>query len=276
MGTLLTDVGKVVEIFLGGAGDRVQPATADDAFSTPPVGVMLTNAGSPDTGLGGRTGGDGVVGCSEPLVVRLSASSGTPTTAAKLYLQRLSADAGGASDKAERDPNGAGPCPLGYCLAEGPSGATALRYMTWEPQPPDAFTLHRDLDMAIGSSTALVDFVVAPVKAGRRYRLDSLLFFDANAAGGIDATISATDVLNQYSAFGEMFGTFPAALLASASPLTGGTRVGAAGPTRGFIRLTGMFTPASDCNVSVQASQHASNIAATTVYKESWMMIKEV
>ena len=272
---ILTDTGTVVELFLGGSQDRVDQAVVDDTFLTPPIGVMLTNAVSPASG-GGYTGGYCVVGCSDPMVVRLAASSGTPAASAKLYIQKSSGSAGGATDQAEIDASYTGPCPLGQCMPVGPTGATRLRYMTWEPQPPNGRTCQRSGDLTITSSTALATYASAPVKTGRRYRAEAFLRFSAGAAGGIDAMIVALGAAT-FSAegLGEVVSTWPTNALVNAGSCFN-ARVGAAGPTTGFVRLDVIFSVSADDTIVVQASQHVSDGAATTVHQQSWFRVTEV
>jgi hypothetical protein len=258
-----------------GAQDRVDLAVVDDVFTWPPIGVMLTNAVSPDDGMGGYTGGYCVVGCSDPMVVRLASSSGTPATAAKLYLQKADGTAGGATDQAD-EAVGA-PCPLGYCLSVGPTGATRLRYMTWEPQPPNSVTIQRSSDLAITGSTVLVDFASAAVKAGRRYRLEADLQFTAAADGGIKAGWAATASVSAHCVTGDLFETAPANAYVMGTQLTpGGYPLFATGPTVGHVLMDGIIHADADGSLSIQAAQNASKIAATTILKESWLRVTEV
>ena len=276
---VLNDVGTVVEDFLGGSGDRVAPAVVDSTFLTPPVGVMLTNAESTDDGIGGQTGGYCVVGCSDPMVVKISASSGDPAAGAKLYLQKGAGDEGGASDQAEIDSSYTGPCPLGNCLPVGPTGATRLRYMVWEPQPPNGVTAQRSIALTITSNTTLVDFAVAPVKIGRRYLVDAGIQFFAGAAGGIDVAYLPSAGLGGFQGFvaGQIFATTPAVTLAAALTSMGPIdRLGVAGPTDGFVRLSGLLECLADGTISLQASQHVSNGTPTVVNPSSWFRVTEV
>ena len=276
---ILTDVGTVVELFLGGSQDRVDQAVVDDAFLTPPIGVMLTNALSPDDGNGGTTGGYCVVGCSDPMVVRLVSTSGNPAASAKLYLQKSDGAAGGATDQAVVDASYTGPCPLGTCMPAGPTGATRLRYMTWEPQLPNGVAMQRSSDLTITSSTALVDFAGASVKAGRRYLLDAVAYFGAGAAGGVDVALGASAGLYAFEGFvaGQIFAEAPAAALSAVRSSMGvGTRLGAAGPTSGTVMLRGLVACLADGTISLQASQHVSNGTATTVTADSWFRVTEV
>ena len=273
---VLTDVGTVVELFLGGSQDRVDQAVVDDTFLTPPIGVMLTNAVSPASG-GGYTGGYCVVGCSDPMVVRLAASSGTPAAGAKLYIQKSAGSAGGATDQAEIDASYTGPCPLGTCLPVGPTGATRLRYMTWEPEPPNGVTAQRSVALTITSSTALVDYGGAPVKAGRRYRLEAELQVSCGSVGGIDVAWAASAGLDSAAICGQIFADAPAvALAAVVTGLGPGTRLGAVGHTIATARLCGILTFTADGIVSVQASQHVSNGTSTVVLAASWFRVTEV
>ena len=275
--TILTDVGSVAELSLSGSQDRIDLAVVDDTFLTPPIGVLLTNAVSPDDGNGGTTGGYCVVGSSDPMVVKLVSTSGQPAAGAKLYLQKSDGTAGGASDAAVLDATYNGPCPLGYCLPVGPTGATRLRYITWEPQPPNGVTAQRSISLSITSSTTLVDYASVPVKAGRRYLLEADLDFGANAAGGIDVAWAIVGGFSNALVQGEIIGTAPTTTLAKASETLGpGDRLGAVGPTAGLAKLRGLFTCAADGTVAVQASQHASNGAATTVFSNSWFRVTEV
>ena len=278
--TVLTDVGSVVELSLNGGG-RVAPAIVDDCsllYDSPPIGVMLTNAVSPDDGGGGYTGGYCVVGCSDPMVVRLAVSSGEPAAAAKLYLQKSDGTSGGASDQAVIDASYNGPCPLGICLPVGPTGATRLRYLTWEPQPPDGVTVQRSSNLTITSSTVLVDFASAAVKAGRRYEIEAELVFTADVAGSIDVAWSASAATSLEEVAGELFSSSPSVALADlkSGMAAGITRLGKAGLTDGLARMRGLFTATADGTVSIQASQHVSNGAATTVYSVSWFRVTEV
>jgi hypothetical protein len=273
---VLTDVGTVVELSYMGSQDRVDQSTVDDVFTWPPIGVMLTNAVSPDDGMGGYTGGYCVVGCSDPMVVRLAASSGTPGTAAKLYLQKADGTAGGATDQAD-EAVGA-PCPLGYCMPVGPTGATRLRYMTWEPQPPNSITVKRASSLSITSSTVLVDFASVAVKAGRRYAFEANLSFTANVAGGIDVAwqlvgATATDILCTGFILAD---APPATLSAVACSMGPGGPMTCVGPTSGVAKLNGVITVTADGTLSVQAAQHASNPGATLVYYVSWFRVTEV
>lgn len=273
---ILTDVGTVVELFLGGSQDRVDQAVVDDTFLTPPIGVMLTNAVSPAVG-GGYTGGYCVVGCSDPMVVRLAASSGTPAASAKLYIQKSAGSAGGATDQAEIDATYAGPCPLGQCMPVGPTGATRLRYMTWEPQPPNGATVQRSIALGITSSTVLVDYASAPVKAGRRYKLEAELQFSGGSVGGIDVAWVASAGLGSAAVCGQIFADTPAVALAAVVTGMGpGTRLGASGHTVGTARVCGILTFTGDGIVSVQASQHVSNGTETDVLTASWFRVTEV
>ena len=273
---VLTDVGTVVELFLGGSQDRVDQAVVDDTFLTPPIGVMLTNAVSPASG-GGYTGGYCVVGCSDPMVVRLAASSGTPAAGAKLYLQKSAGSAGGATDQAEIDASYTGPCPLGQCLPVGPTGATRLRYMTWEPEPPNGRTCRRASSLSITSSTVLVDFASAPVKAGRQYLIESELLFSAGASGGVDVAWVATAGLDYATVCGEIIADAPSVTLAGAVTGMGpGARLGCVGPTVSVARVRGIIGITSDGALSIQASQHTSNGTATVINADSWFRVTEV
>ena len=280
--TVLTDVGTVVELYLGGTQDRVDQATVDDTFLTPPIGVMLTNAVSPDDGNGGYTGGYCVVGCSDPMVVRLVSTSGQPAAGAKLYLQKSDGTAGGASDAAVLDSSYNGPCPLGYCLPVGPTGATRLRYMTWEPEPPNGMTVRRGANLVITSSTTPADFATAPVKSGRRYIIEAELFFTCDVAGGVDVgwSVSAAsysdDMVNA-----DVFGTTPVSYLAGDNGLSPAgigapDRVGGIGLQSGHACIRGVFIATADFTVGVWASQDASSGNPTTIRKESWFRVTEV
>ncbi len=274
---VLTDVGTVVELSLGGSQDRVDQAVVDDSFLTPPIGVMLTNAVSPDDGNGGHTGGYCVVGCSDPMVVKIAASSGEPAASAKLYLQKADGTAGGASDQAVVDASYTGPCPLGQCMPVGPTGATRLRYMTWEPQPPNGRTCRRASSLSITSSTVLVDFASAPVKAGRQYEIEAELIFSAGASGGVDVAWAATAGLGFATINGEVVADAPAVALAGAVTGMGpGARLGCAGPTIGKARLRGVVGITADGYVSIEASQHVSNGTATVINADSWFRVTEV
>ena len=275
--TVLTDAGSVVEVSYMGAQDRVDLAVVDDVFTWPPIGVMLTNAVSPDDGRGGYTGGSCVVGCSDPMVVRLAASSGEPGTAAKLYLQKADGTTGGATDQAD-EAVGA-PCPLGTCMPVGPTGATRLRYMTWEPQIPSDVTTQRSSNLSITSSTVLVDFASVAVKAGKRYAFEANLSFTANVAGGIDVAwqlvgATATDIL--CSGFILSDAPVAATLSAVACSMGPGGPMACVGPTSGVAKLNGILTITADGTLSVQAAQHASNPGATLVYSVSWFRVTEV
>jgi hypothetical protein len=278
MADILTDVALVVAITQsGGVFDRVVQQEVSGTRTAPPYGVLLTNAVSPDIGGGGNAGGYCIVGFTDPMVVQIDPKSDEPGPEAKLYLtDDTFAQIGKALSAAALGANGEGPCPLGYCMPEGPGTGSGMRYMTWQPRPPSGITLRRGSDLAITSSTVLVDFAAAPVKANRRYRLDSILNFSADAGGGIDATVNATDALDAQEGLGEVIATVPATSLANAAAISGAQRVGANGPTDGFVRLTSIFTTTADCDVSVQVSQHVSNVAATTIYGTSWLRVTEI
>ena len=276
--TVLTDVGSVVELSLDGS-DRVEPSVVDDSsliYDSPPIGVMLTNAVSPDNGGGGYTGGYCVVGCSDPMVVKLVSTSGNPAAAAKLYLQKADGTAGGASDQAVVDASYTGPYPLGRCMPVGPTGATRLRYITWKPQPPNGKTCQRAGDLTITSSTVLVDYASAPVKAGRRYRLDACLNYSANAVGGILVAWHVTAAISAFLMMVDIFGTYPTLSYAAGGALSPDYTLFAVGPTSGHVLLHGIFHADADGTVSAQAAQSRSETAATTVYKNSWFRVTEV
>jgi hypothetical protein len=277
--TVLTDIGTVVELSLNGGG-RVAPAIVDDCgllYDSPPIGVMLTNAVSPDDGGGGYTGGYCVVGCSDPMVVRLAASSGEPAAAAKLYLQKADGTSGGATDQAVVDASYTGPCPLGTCMPVGPTSTIRLRYMTWEPQPPAGRTCRRASSLSVTSSTVLVDFASAPVKSGRRYEIEAELLFSAGASGGIDVAWVATAGLDFTTVSGDIVADAPAVTLAGAVTGMGpGARLGCVGPTVGKARLRGVIGITSDGSLTVQASQHTSNGTATVINADSWFRVTEV
>ena len=269
------DVGNIVELFLGGAQDRIAPSVVDNTFLTPPFGVMLTNAVNPDDGEGGYLGGYCVVGCTDPMVVQLAASSGNPAASAKLYLQKAEGSEGGATDQSVIDATYTGPCPLGQCMPEGPTGATRLRYMTWEPQPPNGRTCQRASDLHITSSTTLVDFASAPVKAGRRYKIEADLVFSAVIAGGIDVSWAVSAAVGRYLLYADIIG-FNVTILYAANYINPGARVGIAGPQTGVAQLRGVVNATADGYVSVQASQHASNASSTIVLQDSWFRVTEV
>jgi hypothetical protein len=151
--------------------------------------------------------------------------------------------------------------------------------MTWEPQPPDGVTTQRSSNLSIISSTVLVDFASVAVKAGRRYMIEAQLVWAADASGGINvnwASTATTDSLEQIA--GEMYSLAPSKALVDVLPqvVPMAYDLEAVGPTVGLAHLKGIITFTSDGAVSIQASQHASNGAATTVYKESWFRVTEV
>ena len=236
------------------------------------VGVALTNTVVPSNTPSPDGWGWVVVGNDGIMIVELDFDVEGPIPAPgpgdELYLS----DMPGA---AWLQPNGV---PIGHVPPLGIRTPTGPCPVIWTYHLPKSQATQRASDLIIESSTTLVDFATAYVKANRRYIIESELIFNANAAGGIDVAWAATVGVSLGSISGELFAMTPAVALADVQSGmgVGTTRLGAAGPTNGTARVKGIFTAAADGAVSIQASQHTSNPAATTVYKTSWFRVTEV
>jgi hypothetical protein len=283
MADILISVGTVVASSDDGAGhqNRVVPAAMLTYSLGPPVGVMLTNGIQTDVGGGEWDGGWVVVGSVDPMVVKLDTATAARDPACPAELFETSVDPGCASDQFGFSvADTAGPQRYGQILPSGPQPGDGIpyRYITWQPETITENTQQRAANLVITSSTALVDYAVAYVKAGRRYALEAELVFTADVAGGIDVAWSASGATTLEQIAGELFSETPAVALADlkSGMAPGVTRLQAAGPTGGLARVRGIFTATADGTVSIQASQHVSNGAATTVYSVSWFRVAEV
>jgi hypothetical protein len=167
--------------------------------------------------------------------------------------------------------------PLGRIAPMGPVSTTGPCAVLWDYKTPRSQAIQRASDLVITSSTTLVEFASLDVTGGLPYLIEAELIFNANASGGVDFAWAASGGVGLGEISGELFAQTPAVSLVDVQTAmsVGSGRLGASGPTNGIARIRGIFTPATDGSVSIQASQHASNASATRVYSTSWLRVTE-
>lgn len=279
MPDILMPVGLVVRPYPSDL-TRVYPMAVEALVSTPapPTGVTLTNVLTPEDPPGQWDGGYCIVGSVDPMIVRLV--SGEPIAGQPLFLVNQDDASDGYATEAAKISilDSSGPLPLGHVMPVGPSTGSGLRLIDWKPVLPKELLRRAAASVDKISDTGLTSFLSAPVKAGRRYRIEVCVLFTA-AGGGIKLDWAATLGMTYVDArmHGHVLQSAPATSLVLADAnFDEGDTIEGVGPLAGNIVLEGVLETVLAGGFQVRVAQSVSDINPTSFYDGSWLKLTEL